>query len=130
MIPYLTVPDIHIGPLTIPAFTLLVLLGTVIGAGIAVRRAREFGLSRSTFDITMTLALVGGFLGAHLFSILLYAPNLLWTDGLLILAKVWRGMSSYGGLWGALLALSLYFGRLKQPWLVHADALAQGLVVG
>jgi phosphatidylglycerol:prolipoprotein diacylglycerol transferase len=75
-------------------------------------------------------ALVAGFIGAHLFAILLYAPNLLQRGGPLILLKTWRGMSSFGGLWGALLALLIYFWRLKKTWLRYADVLAQGLVVG
>jgi phosphatidylglycerol:prolipoprotein diacylglycerol transferase len=39
-------------------------------------------------------------------------------------------MSSFGGFFGALLGLWIHFGRSRRPWLVEAEILLQGLVVG
>lgn len=130
MLPYVTIPAIRLGPLTITPFTLLAGLGVVAGGSFAARRGRESGLPESDMRVAIIWALVAGFIGAHLFAILLYAPSLLQRDGPLILLKTWRGMSSFGGFWGAFLVLWIYFWRLKKPWLRCADVLAQGLVVG
>src|SRR5262249_37759254 len=46
------------------------------------------------------------------------------------LLECWNGMSSFGGFAGALLGLTLYYGRTRRPWLPMADLLAQALVIG
>jgi phosphatidylglycerol:prolipoprotein diacylglycerol transferase len=40
----------------------------------------------------------------------------------------WNGMDSFGGFFGALVGLALYFRR--RPWVRHADVLLQALVMG
>ena len=44
MIPYIYVPDLKLGPLTLHPFGLLVATGVIIGTWLATRRARQRGL--------------------------------------------------------------------------------------
>jgi phosphatidylglycerol:prolipoprotein diacylglycerol transferase len=48
----------------------------------------------------------------------------------LVLLKIWRGMSSFGGFAGALAGAFFYFQRRRRPWIAEADILAEALVAG
>jgi phosphatidylglycerol:prolipoprotein diacylglycerol transferase len=62
--------------------------------------------------------------------VLLYQPGELSQRGPWVLLEFWNGMSSFGGFFGALLGLAVYYRRLGKPWVVPAEILLQGLVVG
>lgn len=113
MIPYFEQPSVSLGPITIYAFGVLLALAIAVGLWIFhwhVRRARLDGELASRLA-TWTLA--GGLVGAHLFDRLLYHPaeTLARPQSLLFL---WEGLSSYGGLFGGLVALGLFFRRTPQ----------------
>ena len=54
--------------------------------------------------------LVGGFLGAHLFSVLFYFPDRVAANPL-ILFRLWEDISSFGGIIGGSLAIWLFLSR-------------------
>src|SRR4051794_27915594 len=74
LIPYIQVHDLHLGPLTMHPFGVLVGAGVIIGVLLATRRARKLGLSVDTLQSFMWWMLIGGFLGGHLLDMLLYHP--------------------------------------------------------
>jgi phosphatidylglycerol:prolipoprotein diacylglycerol transferase len=76
----------------------------------------------------MACALVAGFLGSHL--VVLLTEPLPARHGVLGLFEFWNGMSAFGGFFGALIGLALYYARRGATWLVEADVLVQALVVG
>ncbi len=118
------------GPVTLHLFGLLVATGILAGIWLVYRRAREYRISEEEMSGAIAWDLGAGFFGAHVFEILFYTPERITNEGPFILLKFWDGISSYGGFFGAVLGLTYYFHRLKKPWLVHADILLQGLVVG
>jgi phosphatidylglycerol:prolipoprotein diacylglycerol transferase len=130
VIPYFPIPAISLpGGLRITVFAVLACLGVVAGCRLAMRRASEAGLPPRELRGALIWVLSAGFLGAHLAAILLYAPAWLAKDHLMLL-KIWRGMSSFGGFAGALAGAFFYFRRRRRPWIAEADILVEALVTG
>ncbi len=107
MIPYIHVPDLKIGPLTLHPFGLLVATGVIIGTWLATRRARQRNLDVDKLNSFITWMLVCGFLGGHMLDQLFYHwPDFVkrpWSIFLL-----WEGLSSFGGFVGALIGIVLW----------------------
>ncbi|MBX3227210.1 MAG: prolipoprotein diacylglyceryl transferase [Labilithrix sp.] len=119
MIPYIHVPDLKIGPLTLHPFGLLVATGVIIGTWLATRRARQRRLDLDKLNSFITWMLVAGFLGGHMLDQIFYHPAEVvkrpWSIFLL-----WEGLSSFGGFVGGLIGVVLwkYFEavpRLRTP---------------
>lgn len=107
MIPYIHVPDLKIGPLTLHPFGLLVATGVILGTYLATRRARQRGLDLDKLNSFITWMLVAGFLGGHMLDQLFYHwPEFVkrpWSIFLL-----YEGLSSFGGFIGALIGIVLW----------------------
>jgi phosphatidylglycerol:prolipoprotein diacylglycerol transferase len=107
MIPYIHVPDLKIGPLTLHPFGLLVATGVILGAWLAVRRGRARGLDVDQLNSFITWMLVAGFLGGHMLDQIFYHPAELvkrpWS-----LLLLYEGLSSFGGFTGALIGIILW----------------------
>jgi phosphatidylglycerol:prolipoprotein diacylglycerol transferase len=73
-------------------------------------------------------AVAGGILGGHLVHLLFYHPEEL-ADPWRIL-KVWEGLSSMGGLAGAILTATIWFRRRGLSFTPFGDAYALGLAPG
>lgn len=129
MIPYFELREIPIGGgRSVAAFGILVVVGIMLGIRFAQSRARTLGVPESEINVAMAWALVSGFLGSHVV-VLLTEPGAT-AHGLRSLLTFWNGMSSFGGFFGALVGLTLYFRRRRRHWLVEADILMQALVIG
>ncbi|MFO0660954.1 MAG: prolipoprotein diacylglyceryl transferase family protein [Polyangiaceae bacterium] len=105
LIPYITIPEIPIIPaislggrelaaITIKPFGTLVALGVYFGWKLAARQANRLGLNAEVFNQFIVWILTGGFVGGHVFDVLLYHPWKL-AEGSLIdaiteLAFIWR----------------------------------------
>lgn len=107
MIPYIHVPDLKIGPLTLHPFGLLVATGVIIGTWLATRRARQRGLDLDKLNSFITWMLIAGFMGGHMLDEIFYHPSELvkrpWS-----LFFLWEGLSSFGGFTGALIGIVLW----------------------
>ena len=131
MIPQYSGPTVlHLGPLAFPVFGMLVAGGVLVGHALVLRLAGERRVPVAEMRNAAAWALGAGFFGAHLLDVLVYHPDKISRDGVLTLFKLWDGIASFGGFFGALAGLAFYFARLGKPWWVHADMLIQGLVVG
>ncbi len=107
MIPFIHVPDLKIGPLTLHPFGLLVATGVVIGTTLATRRARQRGLDLDKLNSFITWMLVAGFLGGHMLDQLFYH----WSEFVKrpwSIFMLWEGLSSFGGFTGALIGIVLW----------------------
>lgn len=111
MIPYFEQPSLSVGPITIHAFGAVVAAAVYAGLVIGARRFSRLGLDRALGERLAWWAVVGGILGAHLFSVLLYFPHKV-VENPLILFKLWEDISSFGGILGGILGIWLFF-RLK-----------------
>ena len=115
MIPYIHVPDLKLGPLTLHPFGLLVATGVILGTYLATRRARQRGLDLEKLNSFITWMLVAGFLGGHMLDQIFYHPHELVKDPL-SLFKLWTGLSSFGGFVGALIGIVLWKYFESVPW--------------
>ena len=107
MIPFLQQPSLSIGPLTIHAFGAIV--ATAVGSGLVIgeRRFASLKLDRVVGARLAWWALIGGFLGAHLFSVVLYFPEKV-AQNPLVLFKFWEDISSFGSMLGGILGVWLF----------------------
>ncbi|MFN2425875.1 MAG: prolipoprotein diacylglyceryl transferase [Candidatus Binatia bacterium] len=121
---------LHLGPVSFPIFGILVATGVMVGHALVLRLAAQRRVPLEEMRNAAAWAIGAGFFGAHLFDVFFYHPEKLSRDGVLALFKVWDGISSFGGFFGALAGVAFYFARLGKPWWVHADMLIQGLIAG
>ncbi|MDP9035408.1 MAG: prolipoprotein diacylglyceryl transferase [Myxococcota bacterium] len=119
MIPYIHIPDMHVGPLPLHPFGVLVATGVLIGTSLTTRRARSLGYDLVELNSFVTWMLVSGFVLSHVLDQLFYH----WDDVLRrpwSLLMPWEGLSSFGGFIGGLVGILLwkYFviqeGRLRK----------------
>jgi phosphatidylglycerol:prolipoprotein diacylglycerol transferase len=126
--PYLHVPPLSLGPVTIHAFGVLAVLAIVLGARASRRRAVELGLEPGLIDQAIPWIVVGVFVVAHLVAVLFYHPGRILDDPLVLL-RFWDGISSFGGFFGGLAAAVLFFRLRRVKVKRYAEALIFGAVV-
>lgn len=122
MLPYIELPTIHVGPVTLHPFGLLAATAAILGTTMAQWRARKLHADEPALNSLIGWVLVGGLAGAHVFERVLYRPTELieqpWS-----LFYFWDGLSSTGGFIGATIAATLWK-RLRnknRPLLPFAD---------
>lgn len=108
MIPFFTQPSFSLGPLTIHAFGVIVAIAAAVGLSFGERRFRELGLDRSLGERFAWWAVVCGFLGAHLFSVLFYFPREVVAHPVMLI-RVWENISSFGGILGGMIGIWAFF---------------------
>lgn len=117
MIPYVEQPLLRLGPVTIAAFGVIVASSVMLGLWIGSRRFRDLGLDAALGEGFAWWVIVGGFIGAHLLSVLLYFPRKVGENPLVLL-KLWEDISSFGGIVGGAVAIWLFLRRRG----AHLDA--------
>ncbi len=131
LLPYVELPDLHLFGLTIHPFGIFAAIGVYAGAVLTVRAGRVYGPGDTkSLSEVFTWALLGGLLGAHLLHVLGYHPELLRTQGPLVLLKIWDGVSSMGGVLGGMAGIAAYFWRKGLRIRPYWDALALGTAPG
>jgi phosphatidylglycerol---prolipoprotein diacylglyceryl transferase len=108
MLPYFEQPVWHFGPLTVHAFGIAVAVAMWVGLTIVQRRFADAELDPAVGQRLGGWMLVGGIVGAHLFSVLLYFPQKLRDDPWLLM-RVWEDVSSFGGILGGFVGALLFF---------------------
>jgi len=133
-LPYFTIPNLELGPVTLQAFGILVATGVVVGTTYffrpaAMRRGATFDQAQSL----MMHTLVYGFVISHVFDIVAYRPEAILEDPL-ILVKIWAGISSMGGFIGAAVGMWMWKRKYRNHTTIDAgywgDAVILGLWVG
>ena len=127
-IPYLQLPTLQLGPLTLSIFGALVATGILVGSRLASRFGRARGVPQRSLERLVTWAVVVGLAFAHWVSVLGYYPDRVAADPWLLL-RFHDGLSSVGGFLGGVLAFAWLTRRDSQRWLI-ADTLMYGLVAG
>jgi phosphatidylglycerol:prolipoprotein diacylglycerol transferase len=130
VIPYFELPVLSL-PLgqKVDVFGVLSTAGVVVGALIAERMAKRDGLDANPLRGVLPYLLLPGLVAAHAMHVFLYHPELLATDPW-IAVRVWDGLSSTGGVLGALAGLFVYFRRIGRPATPYLNALALGTAPG
>ena len=131
VLPYVELPDLHLFGLTIHPFGIFAAIGVYTGAVLTVRAGRVYGPGDTkSLSEVFTWTLLGGLLGAHLLHVLGYHPELLRTQGPVVLLKFWDGVSSMGGVLGGMGGIAAYFWRRGLRIRPYWDALALGTAPG
>jgi phosphatidylglycerol:prolipoprotein diacylglycerol transferase len=130
MIPYFEIPSVPLfGPFQIHPFGVLVATSVLVCGSLILRFGRQQGQDEEELRGAITWGLVCGFIGAHLMAILIYFPERIGEEGIIVIFKIWDGISSFGGFFGAFVGLWIYYKRLGKPWLVHADVIIQAFAI-
>lgn len=129
-IPFFTLDAIDLFGLKLQPFGILVAIGVLFGAWLGRKRAEFLGLDDDEIRVMTGYLLVGGFVGAHVFDVLFYQMDDLKKDPLLLI-KIWRGISSYGGFLGGVVGFFAFVRRHKiKQVLAYADTTMWGLLPG
>ncbi|MFT3837959.1 MAG: prolipoprotein diacylglyceryl transferase [Myxococcaceae bacterium] len=138
MIPYIEIPAFHFPfglyerfGLKLDIFGVVSAIGTFLGAYLAAQQAKKWrpGNDQPLKDV-VTSAVVGGLLGGHFLHVFAYHPELLDQQGYAVIFRVWDGLSSMGGVLGALAGIFWFFRKNKIPLMPYVDALALGTAPG
>ena len=116
-----------IGGQPIYLFGLLVAIGVIVGDSIVVKEGAKRGLDPQDVKFLNVRIVFGGFIMAHLVSVIFYFPERI-RENPLVLVYIWSGLSSFGGFLGAALAFLYFTRKEKIPALPYADSVALGLV--
>jgi phosphatidylglycerol:prolipoprotein diacylglycerol transferase len=117
------------GPIPIHWFGVLVALGVIIGDRIVVWQGRRRGLDDNDVKYLNARIVIGGFIVAHLVSVIFYFPERI-RENPLVLLNPFAGLSSFGGFLGAFLAFMYFTKKAEVERLLYADSVALGLAVG
>ena len=111
LIPYFTIPAFQPFPIDHPLhwlgiqpFGVMMAVGVFVGTSMSRRFAEKNKLDEDTMRWLVVRVVVIGFIVCHITNTLFYEPHRLKEDPLLLL-RIWDGISSYGGLFGASFAL-------------------------
>ncbi len=130
MIPYFELTSFALGPLTIHVWGLMVALGILAALAVSARLARARGLDEKIIWDVAPLVILGAFLGARAFHVLLYEPSFYFAHPFEILV-IWNGgLSISGGLIGAVAMWVLALARRRVNILSYAEVIVFGLPLG
>lgn len=130
MIPYIELTQIHLGPLTLQVWGMMVALGILLGVWTSSRYAARFGTTKETIQSGAFWVVLSAFIGARLLHVFGYEPQFYLQHPGEIL-KLWHGgFSMFGGLLGALAGYTLWVRARDLNWLTMADQIIYGLPLG
>lgn len=132
MIPYFELPQLHL-PFgqKIDIFGVLSAAGVVVGATLAARQARKYWPGDDEpLKGVVTHAVLYGLFGGHFMHLFAYHPELITAKDPFVILRFWDGLSSMGGVLGALVGIFVYFRKIKEPVSPYLDALALGAAPG
>ncbi|MDK2927809.1 MAG: hypothetical protein PWR31_1500 [Bacillota bacterium] len=115
-----------LGPFAIHTLGFFIALGAVAAILLTTREAERKGLSSERVMDLLLFVLLGGFLGARLGYIVVYAPGYYLANPLEALRFDLGGLSIHGGIAGGLLVALWYTRRHSLPFWTLADAAAPG----
>ncbi len=129
-IPYLDLPALQL-PFgqKIDVFGVVAAIAVFIGAWLAAKEARTYAkVTDQPLRDVVPWAVGFGLIGGHFMHIFAYHPELLTS--VWVVVRVWDGLSSMGGVLGALVGIFIYFRKEKIPLTPYLDPLALGTSVG
>jgi phosphatidylglycerol:prolipoprotein diacylglycerol transferase len=121
LIPFVEIAPIHIGPVPLQPFGVLVAGGLFTGWALAKRRAVKLGVDVDVLGSLVKWIVLTSFIVAHLVEVIFYHPAEVLAHPWLLLL-VWDGLSSFGGFAGCVLGGVLWMyvewtpmPRLRKP---------------
>jgi prolipoprotein diacylglyceryl transferase len=119
---------VHIGPLPLHAYGLMLALGVLVATRVAERRWVRSGRDPKEFGAIVVPVVIAGVVGARVYHLF---TGYRWSDGGFIGAfEIWKGgLSIWGAVGGGLIAVVVLARRRKLDALVLMDAIAPGVVL-
>jgi phosphatidylglycerol:prolipoprotein diacylglycerol transferase len=129
MIPYFIITTIHIGPIPVQVWGLMVAFGILAGVFAASKMAQCRGLNKDVVWDLAAWVMVGAFVGARV-AMLAYTPEVYLSDPFELL-RVWHGgFSIFGGFIGALTSGIWFLKKRNLGILSYSDIAVFGLPLG
>lgn len=119
--------DIHIGPITIHMYGLMIAIGLFMAVTVASHRAKKQGLDDNVIFNLLICAVIGGFLGTRILYYLTMIPEIIADPSILWNFK--EGYVVYGGIIGGVLVSLFYCKWKKQPFLKYFDLVMPEVVM-
>ena len=129
MIPYLYVPPLKLGPLTIEPFGIFVAMGIFLAARLLASQAERERLDATPLLDYAPWGVGTGIVAGHLLHLFAYPPEELSKSPFQVF-KVWDGLSSFGGLLGGILAAVVFFRMRRLRFRDYADTFALAVAPG
>ncbi len=130
MIPYIGISHINIFGVTIYIWGAFAAVGFLAGLFLMMHWIKKRNLSPDLALNLFLLIMAGSIIGGRLFEAFAYNPKYYFARPAEIV-KFWEGgMSSFGGILGALVAFIIYVRVKKLRWADYADALIFPLPLG
>jgi phosphatidylglycerol:prolipoprotein diacylglycerol transferase len=128
VIPWFELPSLSLGPVTIQSFGVLSALGILAAVHLASRAAARLGRDPQVILDYSVVGVLAGVVGGHLVHLFFYHPEELESPWSVL--KIWEGLSSMGGLAGAIIAAVVWFRVKRIRFHDYADAFALGMAPG
>ncbi len=130
MLPYIHIPTVSLGPITLQVWGLMVSLGILLTLYIAGRILKERGIRNEPLISLAFWAVIFAFLGARFFHIFFYEPKFFLAHPFEIF-KIWHGgFSSFGGFIGGGAAGIVYIRKNKLPQAEYVAAILTAMPWG
>ncbi|MGB9673248.1 MAG: prolipoprotein diacylglyceryl transferase [Anaerolineales bacterium] len=133
------IPGIHIGPLLIPFYGMILMTGALAGAWLATREARRKNQDPELVWDALLWLLIGGIVGARIWHILTPPPSMVergittyyyLTHPLDAIATWNGGLGIPGAVIGGVIALYLYCRKRKLNFYLWMDLITPSLALG
>jgi phosphatidylglycerol:prolipoprotein diacylglycerol transferase len=127
-VPFFELGHIDLG-IKLQWFGILVASGVLLGVHIARKYGDRFAIDDDDMRGMTMWVVVSGFIGAHVFDVLMYQQEALKKDPLL-LVMLWKGISSYGGFIGGAIGWYSFHAWKRLSTGLWADLTVIGLMIG
>jgi prolipoprotein diacylglyceryl transferase len=119
---------VHIGPVPLHAYGMMLAIGVLVAARLAEPRARARGFSPGVISQVGTATVIGGVVGARVYHLF---TGYDWdAHGIAGTIQIWKGgLSIWGAVGGGLMGLWFAARRLKLDFVVLADAIGPCVAV-
>ncbi len=119
---------VHIGPLPLHAYGLMLAIGVLVATKVAESRWTRTGRDPKEFGAIVVPVVIAGVIGARIYHLF---TGYKWSDGGLVgTVEIWKGgLSIWGAVGGGLVAVLVLARRRKLDSLVSMDAIAPGVVL-
>jgi prolipoprotein diacylglyceryl transferase len=119
---------LHIGPIPLHAYGLMLAIGVLVATRVAEKRWVRFGNDPKDFSGVVIPVVIAGVIGARIYHLF---TGYNWSEGgILGTVQIWKGgLSIWGAVAGGLIAALVLSRRRHLDGLVLMDAIAPGVVL-
>lgn len=120
---------IELGPLKIYWYSIMILIGVIIGCYIVIKESKRFNISKNQISDMLFYTMIFGIIGARLYYVIFNLKY--YINNPIDIIKVWEGgLAIHGGIIGGIVYLIYYTKKNKLDTLLITDICAPGLLIG